>query len=217
VIKVKLTENGNPYNRFYRALDFERLGLFELIKEKYGCETVLYPGCSIHITPSFYFHHVVYVDISEQAKDFFSDEKNISSIVNSNKKYRQKAYIKFLNCDYTKNLPLREESFDLLISVYAGGVTQTCSKYVKRGGIIVSNNHQNDAMHALKDMSLELEALIRRKGRKYHAESAASEDLPKILKERKIPSDNMKKSSTGLIYTDNENYFLFRKKRIRDI
>ena len=63
-----------PYNRFYSALNFERAGLFKLIKDEYGCNTVLYPGCSIHITPSFYFQHVVYVDISEAAKDFFSGE-----------------------------------------------------------------------------------------------------------------------------------------------
>lgn len=133
------------YNSFYPALNFERAGLFKLIKDEYDCSTVLYPGCSIHVTPSFYFQHVVYVDISETAKDFFQDNENILSIVNSNKNYKQSAYIQFIHSDYTKVLPVRENNYDLLLSIYAVGITESCKKYIKPGGIIVSNNHQNDA------------------------------------------------------------------------
>ena len=202
---------AGSYNRFYSDLNFDRAGLFELIKDVYSCGTVLYPGCSIHITPSFYFQHVVYVDISETAKEFFQENRNILSIVNSNKKYKQSEYIQFIHNDYTKKLPLRENNYDLLLSIYAGGITKSCMKYIKPGGIIVSNNHQNDAQQALAESSVTLEAIIRRKGKKYHIENGADEKALKALQEHSIPLKSMKNSSSGMEYVDNEHYFVFRK------
>jgi hypothetical protein len=199
------------YNRFYSALNFDRAGLFELIKDEYGCGTVLYPGCSIHITPSFYFQHVVYVDISETVKEFFQDNQNILSIINSNKKYKQSAYIQFIHSDYTKELPVRENNYDLLLAIYAGGITKCCKKYIKPGGIIISNNHHNDAQEALRDSSVRLEALIRRKGKKYQIENGTGEKMLKTLQEHSMPLKNMKNSSSGMEYVDNEYYFVFKK------
>lgn len=214
MINMKRIGFDDSYNRFYSALNFDRAGLFKLIKDEYNCCTALYPGCSIHITPSFYFQHVIYVDISETAKKFFDDNQNILSIINGNKKYKQSAYIQFIHGDYTKELPLRENNYDLLLSIYAGGITKYCNKYIKPGGIIVSNNHQNDAKEALKDSSLKLEALIRRKGDKYHIENDTGEKILRVLQEHGMPLKNMKKSSNGLNYVDNEYYFVFKKMHI---
>lgn len=144
----------DSYKRFYVDINFDRAGLFETLKKEYGCNTVLYPGCSIHITPSFYFQHVVYVDISKAAKEFFKDIHNILDYINSNKKYKQSAYVQFIHGDYTEPLPVREENYDLLIALYAGGITQSCKKYVKFGGIILTNNHHRDAEELLKDSSI---------------------------------------------------------------
>ena len=206
--KARITDS---YNRFYSALNFERAGLFELIKDEYGCSTVLYPGCSIHITPSFYFQHVVYVDINETAKEFFQEKENVLSLVNSNKKYKQSAYIQFIHSDYTKKLPVRENNYDLLLSIYAGDITKSCKQYVKHGGIIVSNNHQNDAQQALKDPSIKLEAVIRRKGKKYHIENGTDEKMLKALEGHNMSLKSMKNSNSGMEYVDNEYYFVFRK------
>ena len=208
---MKYAGIAGSYNRFYSALNFDRAGLFELIKDVYGCGTVLYPGCSIHITPSFYFQHVVYVDISETAKEFFQENQAILSIVNSNKKYKQSAYMQFIHNNYTKKLPLRENNYDLLLSIYAGGITKSCKKYIKPGGIIVSNNHQNDAQQALKDSSVRLEALIRRKGKKSHIENGTDDKMLKALQGHSKPLKSMKNSSSGMEYVDNEYYFVFRK------
>jgi len=193
-------------------MNFDRSGLFELIKNKYGCGTVLYPGCSIHLTPSFHFQHVVYVDISEKAKMFFQDTQSIIGIINSNKKYKQSAYIQFIHSDFTKDLPLRENNYDLLIAIYAGGISKYCKKYLKPGGIIVSNNHHNDAQEAIEDSSVTLEALIRRKGKKYQIEEKAGKMLLKTLQEHSMPLKNMRNSSCGMEYVDNECYFVLRKR-----
>lgn len=208
-----MTRNIDSYQKYYTDLNFERSGLFEAVKNHYGCNTVIYPGCSIHVTPSFYFQHVVFIDISEIAKKFFQDTQSVLKLVDNNKKYRQSAYIQFLASDYTSRLPIREANYDLLIALYAGGIIQSCKKYLRYGGIIVTNNHQNDAIEALNDPALTLEALIRKKVQKYLVEKSPNEDLRKILKQYSPPTKNMRNSSKGLEYIDNECYFVLKKVR----
>lgn len=113
---------------------------------------------------------MVYVDLSVTAKDFFKDIKGVKEFIDHNKTYKQSTFIQFLNQDYTKGLPIRENSYDLLIALYAGEITRSCKKYVRSGGIILTNNHHNDAAETLNDKSLILGALIYKKGKKYVVE-----------------------------------------------
>ncbi|GIM29998.1 hypothetical protein CPJCM30710_26640 [Clostridium polyendosporum] len=199
------------YNKFYTDINFDRSGLFEVVKNQYNCNTVIYPGCSIHITPCFYFQHVVFIDISKIAKEFFNHIQIILDFVNSVKKYKQSAYIQFLDNDYTKQLPIRENNYDLLIALYAGGITQSCKNYVKPGGFILTNNHHNDAAEVLKDSSIILDALIQRKGKKYEVDKSINENLIEALKGHSTPTKNIRSSSKGIEYVDNECYYVFKK------
>ncbi|MCX7745836.1 MAG: class I SAM-dependent methyltransferase [Clostridia bacterium] len=212
-IFVKNHRAIDSYRRFYIDMNFERLGLFEEVKNRYDCNTVIYPGCSIHVTPSFYFQHVVYIDISEVAKEFFRNTQSILNFLNSNKKYKQLPFIQFLDNDYTRLLPIRENNYDLLIALYAGGIVQSCKKYIKPGGIILTDNHHNDAAEVLTDPSIALDALIRRKGKDYVLEKSINENIIKTLKENRLPTKNMKNSGKGLEYVDNEYYFVLKKVR----
>ena len=150
--------------------------------------------------------------MSETAKEYFQNTKNITDIINNNKKYRQSAYIQFIHSDYMKELPIRENNYDLLLAIYAGGITRSCKKYIKPGGIIVSNNHLSDAKEALADSSLTLEALIRRKGKKYQIEEKTGEKLLQMLQDYSMPSNNLRNSRSGMEYVDNENYYVLRKR-----
>lgn len=114
----------DKYASLYGDLSFERRGLFDLIQARYSCREVLYPGSSIHITPSLYFPHVVYVDQSEPAAQFFGAEKPLLEFVNCHKTYKQATYIRFLQQDYSTPLPLMDNSFDLLLALFAGGISR---------------------------------------------------------------------------------------------
>jgi hypothetical protein len=206
----------DSYKRFYVDINFDRAGLFETLKKEYGCNTVLYPGCSIHITPSFYFQHVVYVDISMVAKEFFNDIHSILDYINSNKKYKQPAYVQFIHGDYTKPLPVREENYDLLIALYAGEITRSCKKYVKPGGIILTNNHRKDAEELLKDSSITLDRLIYKKGKKYLIEKDINDNFKDIIKRHSNTKKNMKNTNKGLEYVDNQCYFVLKKNKSED-
>jgi len=136
------------YTKYFATLGLERTALFETVKQVYGGQTVLYPGCYIHVTPSFYFQHVVYVDKSEASQQGFADLAAAGEFVSSRKHYRQNPYIRFIAQDFTLPLPLPEQSFDLLFSLYAGGIALACSRYLKVGGFLLSNNHHDDAAQA---------------------------------------------------------------------
>jgi len=148
--------------------------------------------------------------------EFFNGIHNILDYINSNKKYKQPAYVQFIHGDYTKQLPIREENYDLLIALYAGEITRSCRKYVKPGGIILTNNHRKDAKELLKDSSITLDGLIYRKGKKYVIEKDINDDFKDIMKRHSNTKKDMKKTTKGLEYIDNQCYFVLKENRNED-
>lgn len=201
----------NRYKSQYSDLKFERVELFQFIQQTYGCREVLYPGCSIHITPSLYFPHVVYVDQCQDAAQFFAEEKVLSEFVNRKKSYKQSVHVRFIHQDYSAPLPFMDGSFDLLLALFAGGISAACTRYLKVGGILITNNHQEDAVDAARDDRLEYKAIICFHKGKYRLEEPTLDKLK--LTATKSSSRYLKQTSQGLAYTENETYHVF--KRIR--
>ena len=75
------------YNHYYIDRKFERLNLFRQLKEKYGGKRVLYPGSFVHITPSFVYPDVVYVDNDPEAKKFFDHPANYDFVAKRNSSF----------------------------------------------------------------------------------------------------------------------------------
>jgi hypothetical protein len=107
------------YQQYVVAHGLEREDLFRLLHERFALETVLYPGCFLHVTPSFWLQHVVYVDRNDLTSRFFADTEGIDRLVASRRHYRPSAYLRFLQADYTRPLPLDDASFDLVLALYA--------------------------------------------------------------------------------------------------
>ena len=125
-----MNESLKLYNKYHADNDNERLDLFQLLAEKYGIEKALYPGCFVHITPSFIYPSVTYVDTDKRASKFFSD-LFIRDFVSKRRIYSQKATITFHSADYRSDIGEKDESFDLLISQYAGFISQHCKRYLE--------------------------------------------------------------------------------------
>lgn len=201
----------NKYKLQYSDLKFERAELFRFIQQTYSCREVLYPGCSIHITPSLYFPYVVYVDQSQAAAQFFAEEKALNEFVNRKKSYKQTAYVRFIHQDYSAPLPFVDGSFDLVLALFAGGISAACARYLKIGGILITNNHQDDAVDAARDDRLVFKAIIRFNKGEYHLEEEIRDERKNTAP--KSSSRYLKQTSQGLVYTENEIYLVF--KRIR--
>lgn len=201
----------NLYENHYTQFHFERAGLFKAMQKRYQCRDVLYPGCSIHITPSFYFPHVVYVDQDEAAAQFFADKSSIAAFVNRHKQYKPSAYISFIQQDYSQPLPLRQGTFDLVLSLFASGIARSCAQYLRTGGHLLTNNHQGDGVDAVNNPRFKLSGMIQfHKG----AYTVSEEGLESInLRAGKSDHQYLKQADQGLKYVENETYYVFERSR----
>lgn len=201
------------YQKQYVDLRFERGKLFKLIQEEYHPIEVFYPGSSIHITPAFYFPHVVFVDKSPEAVKFFSNHKAVFDLVMRCRNYKRRPYLKFIAQDFTQPLQISEKQFDLILAIFTGGVARACKRYLKTGGLLLTNNHQNDALEAAQESELSLIANIQfRRGRYQLTENDTSRPI-KIKSQRSITKNYLRQTSNGVEYIENEIYYLFQRTR----
>ena len=199
------------YRKEYIEKQFERMDLFLQIKDKYRVENALYPGSYVHITPSFVFPQVVYVDSDKNAKKFFSDPEPVFRFIEEKKKYQTKPSLRFIHGDYSESLDLHENCFDLLISQWAGPVSQSCKKYLKPGGILLVNNSHADAGIAYLDSDYKLVASVRINNGKYNISGMKLEEyfIPKT--DKSVTIESLLRSGRGIAYTKSANSYLFKK------
>ena len=159
-------KNNTPelYFQYFIQKDDERIALFKILKDSYLLQKGLYPGSFVHITPSFFIENMVYVDSDRRMTKFFSDPA-VNKFITNRKKYEAPSLVSFLQADFTKPLPLEDNSFDILVSLYAGFISQHCKQKLKMGGILVANNSHGDSSIAFTDWDYELIGAIKRNGK----------------------------------------------------
>ena len=140
----------NNYLLRYGGINDWHLQVFRVINTRFTPSKVLYPGSWIHLTPSLVFPFVTYVDLSSKILSAFSDS-NLLQYIENHKEYQEKPKIKFHQTDYQSNLREEKASFDLLISLNSGLVSQACGLYLKEGGVLFVNNEHYDASRAYTD------------------------------------------------------------------
>ena len=171
------------YKNYYIDRDYEQVDLFRLLKNTFEITRVVYPGSYIHISPSFIFQDVVYIDSDKKAKRFFqSDELN--GLVLERKEYNGDPRITFLGMSYEVPIEEFHSQFDLLISQYAGFVSLTCKNYLRIGGYLLVNNSHGDAGLASIDEDYKLVATAHKSRGKYRLSHAS-------LEEYFIPKENI--------------------------
>ncbi|MBD3375223.1 hypothetical protein GF406_09320, partial [candidate division KSB1 bacterium] len=93
---MKSRQIKHYYCKYFESIGFERLGLFECLQREFGERRVLYLGSFIHITPSFVFRNVTYLDRSELARDFFSDLTTVTDFIEQKKTYRSAPKVTYI-------------------------------------------------------------------------------------------------------------------------
>lgn len=127
----------------YRDKIGNRRELYRVVTQRYNIKSALYPGSHIDIAPSFFIPNVIYVDNFKGAIIFFKDIDIIKSYINENKEYEECVSLCFLGQDYMIHMDI--EPVDLIISQYAGFVSEACKNYLKVGGIVLCNDSHGDA------------------------------------------------------------------------
>lgn len=197
------------YKNEFIDRQFERVSLFEELKNTYGGSKALYLGSHIHISPSLVYPITAYVDSYKRAAKLFNDP-GLMQYIKKHKKYQQEPIVKFIQSDYTKALDI-DTDFDLLISQYAGFVSTAGKKYLKTGGILVTNNSHGDASMANLDKNYKLVAVANNTKDKWHI---STENLDQyFIPKNKKPDDivALRKNMRGFGYTKTAANYIFIK------
>jgi len=200
------------YQAEYIDKGYERLDLFKLLADHYPITTALYPGSYIHVTPSFVFSLAVYADMDKRARQFFDDPATLDFIA-GRKQYEGDTSITFHSADYRAGLPETDGRFDLLISQYAGFISQPCKRYLKIGGWLLVNNSHGDASMASLDADYELAAVIL--GSEGHFR-LSEQDLGAYFVPKNdtlITQDYIAQIGRGVGYQKSASHYLFRRVR----
>lgn len=195
------------YKKYHLDRQDERLDQFLILSKKFSIRSVLYPGCFVHITPSFVFRDVVYIDENKQAYKFFQDP-GVYKYIQRRKHYQKSPQIAFLHRNY-KNLG-KLRLFDLLISQYAGFISHYCKKFLKKGGILFVNDSHGDAGMASLDKDYQLIGVFHEENGKCTF-STKQLDSYFVLKNLKLTKKHLKQTQKGMNYEKKAAAYVFRK------
>jgi len=189
----------------------DRESLFQVIADAFTVDRALYPGSYVDISASFVFSEVTYVDIDNTAAVFFRDTAGVDALIARHGRQPGMAKWAFIHADYSDSLGLDDGSFDLLVSLYAGFVSRSCARYLRRGALLVVNASHGDVAMASIDPRLELVAVIDHRSGRYTVSDANLESYLIPKRETEITEAAVKASGRGIPYTKSPFAYLFRR------
>ena len=190
------------YDKFYNSINYERSGLFEILNKEFKIKNVLYPGSSLHITPSFYFNYVIYIDNSDLSNKFFKSINAVRDIINRNKRYRTNCYFKFYFHDYMQKIDFINEKFDLIISLYSNNVIKYFKEYLKKDGIFLYSDFNKEINKIKKSNAVKIYKIIKKYSKTYKLEDYNN---TKVKSNKNIIIKN-----NSIEYKDTEIYYLLK-------
>lgn len=203
----------NPINMYHDYVKdgWDRRSLIEGIVSRYKVRCAIYPGSYIHVTPSFFIPDVVYVDSDKKAKRFFASEE-VYEFIDREKIYEGDAKVRYYPSDYAGEFLEEEETFDLMISQYAGFISQACKKYLKHGGILLANNSHGDAGVAFHDDDYTLIGVANNRDGVWLISDNNLESYFIPKKDIEVTKEYLLTLSRGLGYKKSAGGYIFRKK-----
>ena len=189
----------------------DRRRLLSAVADAIETVTVLYPGSYVDLTPSFVWPSVTYVDVDRRANRFFGDADGVRELLDENSADARGHTVRFIHTDYQQRLDLRDGSFDLLISLYAGFVSEHCTRYLRVGGHLVVNPSHGDAAMASIDARYRLSAVV---GASDHGYALTTSDLDTYLvgkRDVEVNVEYLHRTGRGIDYTRSAFAYLFQR------
>lgn len=199
------------YEKYYIDRDYEQVDLFRLLKKGFNINSAIYAGSYVHISPAFIFPKTVFIDADKKAKKFFEDESALQYITDR-KEYLANPDVKFYAQDYRTVIDALESQFDLLISQYAGFISDSCKSYLKVGGHLLVNNSHGDAGLASIDNDYELVATIHKSKGKYRISSSNLGEYFIPKKNINVTKEYLYETGKGVGYTKTATLYVFIRK-----
>jgi len=189
----------------------DRWRLFQRIQRVLEAQTALYPGSYVDIAPSFVIPSVTYVDMDKRAPRFFGDRDGVTELIAEHEGGPADPDVTFIHADYRSDLLLVDETFDLLISLYAGFITEACTRYLRVGGHLLVNPSHGDTALAALNPQLDLVGVVRSRNGDYTvtADNLDSYLVPKS--DTEVTRELIHETGRGVPYTRTEFAYLFER------
>lgn len=151
------------------------------------------------------------MDSFKKTNKFF-ESGELDEIIKENKNYTAPHLIRFYLADYYKDIDEEKQSFDLLISQYAGFVSQPGKMYLKPNGLLLANDSHGDASMASIDNDYEFIGVIYYSNKNYHYTTKSLDKyfIPK-KKDADVSKKRLEKTMKGIPYTKYASAYVFRK------
>ncbi len=159
----------NDVPGFHAAYDHhtdDRVRLFRAVRRAVPSNPrVLYAGSYVDIAPSVWFDDVTYVDMDKRAAKWFTHRADVDDLIRAKREQATSASgaaptWAFHHGDYREPLPIEHGSIDLLVSLYAGFISEHCTRYLRPGGLLLANNSHGDVSMATLDPGYRLQAVV---------------------------------------------------------
>ena len=190
----------------------DRLRLFAAVAGRVRASRVLYPGSFVDVAASFVFPAVTYVDSDRRAARFFDDVEGVGELVSANQASAGTRVVEFIAGDYRNDLGLTDESFDLLVSLYAGFISEYCTRYLRVGGHLLVNPSHGDAAMATIDHRYRLAAVIKSRGTNGYRIDDQELDTYLVPKNpQQVTVERLHELGRGIGYTKSPFAYLFER------
>jgi len=187
----------------------DRLRLFGAVGDFIGDTSVLYPGSFVDVAASFAFNDVTYVDSDRQAARFFADEAGVDEIIDHR---RLRPTWRFINADYRTELDVADRSVGILVSIYAGFVSEHCTRYLRPEGWLLVNPSHGDVAMASINPEYSLAAVVSARSGKYTITERHLDSYLIPKRSTTITPDLLHESGRGIAYTRSPFAFLFQRR-----
>ncbi len=189
----------------------DRHRLFTAVGDAIQADTVLYPGSYVDVAASFVFPSVTYVDVDRRAERFFRDRQGVAEIIASSRADEGQADFSFIAADYRLDLGLEDESFDLLVSLYAGFISEHCTQYLRQGGYLLANPSHGDAAMASIDSRYRLVAVVQSRSGSYQVKDSGLDSYLVPKKPEPLTVERLHELGRGVAYTKSAFAYLFQR------
>lgn len=182
-----------------------------MVADAVDVQTVLYPGSYVDIAPSLVWRSVTYVDVDRRARQFFADGVGVNELLTENGVDPETHEVRFVHADYTDDLDLAEDSFDLLVSLYSGFVSEHCTRHLRIGGSLLVNPSHGDAAMASLDPRYRLRGVVEVRSGRYSVRTSdlAAHLVPK--RDVEVTAELLHQTGRGVPYTTSPFAYLFER------
>lgn len=188
----------------------DRWRMFSAVAASIPASKVLYPGSYVDVSPSFVFPCVTYLDVDKRANAFFADADGVREIIAAHEKDID-AEFAFIHADYMAPIALPERAFDMLVSLYAGFISEHCTRHLRIGGILLVNGSHGDAAMASIDPRYNLVGVVVTEGDGYRVVDEELDEYMVPKKPQAITVEGLHQSGKGIPYIRPAFAYLFER------